>query len=347
MGGIIKMSAVSVLAAVLGTVCIIFPAVSAEGAKSGLILCGNIVIPSLFPFCVLALFCFKSGMIGWISRALSPVSRHVFHLSGEQFCVLLMSCLAGYPVGIKLAHTLYTQGKITLEEAQRMGLYCINAGPAFILTAVGEGMFGDRYYGRILLLGNIIATLIICIIAQAKHKPCITSPTKVAGPLSDAFVESAADASRSMFAICAWVVLFSSVLSIINCGLLPRKICRFFTYTLEVTTGALAAGNNILIIAAILSFCGLCVHCQVYSVAKEAAPPYSKFLAFRALHAAISVLFTYIFLKADDRAVHTITNNINIVRNNVSFTYASAAALILLSMFLCFSVSERKNMKFM
>ncbi len=345
-GKVIKIGTITIIAFFMGALCLLFPAISANGAREGLIICGNVVIPSLFPFCVLALFCFKSGIIGYIARFLSPFSKRIFHLSGEQFCVLIMSCLAGYPVGIKLIKTLCAQDAITAEQAKRMSLYCINAGPAFILTAVGEGMLGNRYYGRILLFANLMATLIICFVTEVRQTPPVSAVKKESTPISDAFVDATADAAKSIFGICGWVVLFSSILSIINCGVLPENVCKPLEYLFEVTTAAMAT-KNILLISAILSFCGLCVHCQVYSVGKGATAPYGKFLLFRAFHASISVLITYIFLKSDNRAIHTISNNISTVRNNVSFTYTSAIALIILSLVLCVSVSDRKNLKFM
>ena len=346
-GRVIKFGFITMLAITLTAICVMFPALTASGARSGLILCGNIVIPSLFPFCVLALFCEKSGIIATVSRFLAPISSKIFHLSGEKFCVLIISCLAGYPVGSRMICSLYDGGNITEAEAKRMSLYCINAGPAFILTAVGEGILGNGKMGRILFVANIIATLTIAVIAEARHSP--TSNSKKLNRLSagDAFVTATADASRAIFGICGWVILFSALLSLLNCGIMPTSIIALLSTFLEVTTAIIGANCNPLLISAILSFCGLCVHCQVYSILKQAAPKYGIFLVFRAIHAAISVGITYLFIKSDNTVLSVISNNVSARRQNISFTYASAIALILLCFLLVISVSERKKDKLM
>lgn len=347
MGRVFKLSAAAILIMVLGGVCLLFPAISASGAKEGLMLCGSIIVPSLFPFCVIALFGFKSGIFNKLSKALTPLSIRIFHLSGEKFCVFLMSMLAGYPVGARLVRALYEQKKININEAKRMLLYCVSAGPSFILTAVGEGILGDSYYGFALLISNLTATLILAFIIEFRNTEKLPKPQNNSMALSDAFVSATADASSSIMGICGWVVLFSAIISIINFLPLPYYLKRLLLLTSEVTNGTVCANKNIILIAVILSFCGFCVHSQIYSAAKEIAPKYIKFIIFRVLHAAISALITYLFVILDTRTIDTITNNVVAKRNNVSFSYASAAALIFLGVLLCASISEHKKIKFM
>ena len=342
-GKVIKFGALGFVCFFLCTLVLLFPNVSSGGAKSGILLCGEVIIPSLFPFCVLALFCQKSGLLLFFSKLFSPISKKVFHLSGEEFCIFLMSFFAGYPVGMRMIKEQYDKGRITQKKAQRMALYCINAGPAFIVSAIGGGMLGDRTTGKYLLLSQAFATLLLCFVIEFKNKADNTISSDNNLSLCDAFVESTADGAKAVFSICCWVILFSSFISVINCKILPSFIVKILNYSLEVTTGAAAANGNILIICALLSFAGFSVHCQVYSVGKNCAPKYSVFLIYRAIHAVISVTATFIFLMLDNRTVQTISNGINTVRENTSFTYASSAALILMSVFLIISVNSQKN----
>lgn len=321
------------------------PSFSLKGAIDGLMLCGNVIIPSLFPFCVISIFMFKSGIVNFVSRLIDKISRIVFHLSGEQFCVFLMSFLAGYPVGMRLICELAQAEKITLQQAKRMGLYCINAGPAFILVAVGEGILHDKDIGVILLLSNIIATIILEVAIEFNHKPAESVYIKKDVYLSDAFVEATAQASSSVFSICAWVVLFSSLISMLKFEVFPEFIHTYLCYISEVTTAIVFANRNILIIAAIISFGGLSVHCQVYSVGKKYSPPYPKFLLCRIIHAAISAGSTFILLKLTNKTVDTFSNGIKPIRHNLSFTYAGAVALVSLCLFLIVSTQIEKSKK--
>lgn len=345
MGKTIKLGGISLLALFLIAVCLIMPTVTAHGARSGLILCGNIVIPSLFPFCVLALFCENSNVIQVISRLISKFTEKIFHLSGEQFSILILSVLGGFPVGIRLIKAQHSAGKLSPEQAKRMGLYCISAGPAFIVTAIGEGMLGNRRMGILLLISNVLATLFLCFIIERPHKPTVSKLTIKRVSISDAFVEATAGAAKTVFGICGWVVLFATITELINSVALPKKLLAPILYSLEVTTAAITAERNVLLICAILSFCGFCVHCQIYSIGKEIAPNYAKFLLFRVIHGAVSCTITYTVLRLNPKIVSTLSNHIAPIRNNVSFTYSSALALVILSVCLIFSINDRKNNK--
>ncbi len=345
-GKVFKIGFVGFIAVALGTLTLCFPHLSAKGARDGLLMCGEIIIPSLFPFCVIALFCQKSGVLNLFAKILSPISKKLFHLTGEQFCAFLMSFTAGYPVGMKMIKALHNDGKISQSRAKRMALYSVNAGPAFIISAVGGGMLNDRTVGKYLLLAQAVATVLLAIIVEWRQCAENIETKCKEENLRDAFVESAADGASAVFGICGWVVLFSAFLSIINCGIFPTLFTKVISYCCEVTNGLYIASGNILVMSALLSFSGFSVHCQIYSLGKECAPKYSIFLACRLFHAAVSSAITYICLTLDIRTIKTLSNSVSTIRQNTSFTYASALALILMSVFLIISVSERKNLKY-
>ncbi len=340
-----KMSVLGIVVCFLMALVLLSPSASLCGTINGLMLCGNVIIPSLFPFCVLALFSFKSGVADFLALLISPFSKKLFHLSGKQFCVFLMSFLAGYPVGMKLICELAKSGEIDKEQAKRMALYCINAGPAFILVAVGDGMLADKICGMILLISSFTSTLILALITEIRHTPKSIAIPNEKAYISDAFVEGVAEASKSIFGICGWIILFSALLNTLSESFLPSIVTEFIGSLSEVTTAAVSAKGNMLKISAIISFGGLSVHCQVYSVGKEYAPKYAKFLLCRLLHAAMSAGLTYLLLKFYGKSVAVISNGTEIVRQNVSFTYASATALMLLCAFSVLSLSYSKRQR--
>lgn len=51
------------------------PSQAIEGAKNGLALCGNVIIPSLFPFFVLSSLVVDLGLAAYLGRALEKVMR--------------------------------------------------------------------------------------------------------------------------------------------------------------------------------------------------------------------------------------------------------------------------------
>ena len=61
---------------------IVFPAESVDAAKTGLALCANVIIPSLFPFFVLSSLVIQTGLASYAGRLMEPVMLPLFNVSG-------------------------------------------------------------------------------------------------------------------------------------------------------------------------------------------------------------------------------------------------------------------------
>ena len=78
-----------------------------NGALQGLLYCGNILIPSLFPFMVLSSFAVKSGLSEFAGRILAPLTKKIFHTDGCAGAIILLGLVGGFPIGAKRVVTLY------------------------------------------------------------------------------------------------------------------------------------------------------------------------------------------------------------------------------------------------
>ena len=79
------------------------PRQAIEGAKNGLTLCGNVIIPSLFPFFVLSSLVVDLGLAAYLGRALEGVMRPLFRVGGSCAAAVAMGFVGGYPVGARTA----------------------------------------------------------------------------------------------------------------------------------------------------------------------------------------------------------------------------------------------------
>ena len=104
----------AVLAAAFGLLA--FPADAADGARSGIGYCLNILVPSLFPFMVLSTFLVKSGLSEQIGKVLGGVTRTLFRLPGCTAATILMSMIGGYPVGARGIAALREGGFLTMDS---------------------------------------------------------------------------------------------------------------------------------------------------------------------------------------------------------------------------------------
>ena len=138
-----------------------WPQESMAAARDGLALCGNVIIPSLFPFFVLSSLVVELGMSRYLGRLLEGVMAPLFRVGGACSSALALGFVGGYPVGARTAIALYENGQCSKTEAERLLAFCNNSGPAFILGVVGTGIFASSRAGLLLYLAHIAASLCV------------------------------------------------------------------------------------------------------------------------------------------------------------------------------------------
>lgn len=320
---------------------IINPKPCREGAISGLLLCGRVIIPSLFPFTFCVLFIMKSGILEKIGF-LKPVTEKIFGLSPFLFSLVIMSFLGGYPVGAKLLNTCVAEKRLEPHTAGMMLNFCINAGPGFVIAAVGSGILGSQILGVILLLSHISASFVLWIILSFLIKDIKNESFK--NPRlnpAENFVLSVSESASSVMSICSFVILFSAVNSYIEFFSQKYTNLKFLTFLTEVTN-AVTKTNNIYIISFLLGFGGLCVWCQIIALGSDLKIRLMNFVLFRILHGVLSCLFTYFILNIFNITVPTLSNgrtfNFNLLYSSPSVTIS----LLIMCIIFIISISSKK-----
>jgi sporulation integral membrane protein YlbJ len=311
---------------------ILTPGPALAGARNGLTICGNTVIPSLFPFLVLSGFIIKSGLADRIGRLLEPATRHIFRLPGSAATALILGAVGGYPVGANAVSQLCKSGSLSKRDGERLLCFCINSSPAFIIGAVGAGLLGSANAGIILCVAHLTASLAIGLVMRVGapkktvYLPTVPQRRKADEGLTSAFVASVTGSIGSILTIAAFVVLFSSLNALLSSigftsflaglagRLLPTPISdpsfysRVVTGILEVTNGCAAAAGStgmvsLILIAVMLGWSGLSVQFQVISMVKDSGISTRPFILTRLLHMVFSALFTWALFSAFPSAI--------------------------------------------
>lgn len=322
---------------------ILKPEICKQGVATAVILCGRVLIPSLFPFSVCVLFIMKSGALSKL-KFLSPVTERLFGLPSDLFVIMLLSMLGGYPIGAKLINEAIENGRLTPEKGGKMLNYCTNAGPAFIVAAVGSGILNSKSLGYILLFSHLAASFIICIFYRFFSGKAFYSSNSKAQKISvaDNFVLSASDGAGVTINICGFVILFSAINSYIEYYSYKFPFLKPVLYLTEVTT-AVTKTKNIYLISFLLGFAGLCIWCQVLAVGKKIKINLFSFAVSRALHGALSSWLTALILKLFDITLPTFSNNQSFnALTSVSGT-ALSVALFIMGIVFIISLNGRRN----
>lgn len=248
----------------------------------GLTLCVKTMIPSLFPFMVIAELIVHSGIGRIVAR---PVSRSLGRLLGvgeAASCALFLGVLCGFPVGARAAASYYRSGEMDARELNHVLCFCNVPSSAFLLGAVGSSLFGNVRIGQMLLALVLIAALLVGLalrfllphrIVTSERRGAPVPQVGVGGSLLSSAIASAAG---SMQSVCATVLVFSALSGTLGqytdaLGL-PEATRAVLFGLLELSTGIVEAsalpdtGAAVVLCAAMAGWAGLSVHCQILSV---------------------------------------------------------------------------------
>lgn len=277
--------------------------------SSGLALCAKSLVPSLFPFAVLSELIASGRVIrGALCRVFAPIGR-LLALSEEGLCALILGMLCGFPIGTRCAVNAYRGGRLGREEAERLlGIVC-PPSPGFLLGAVGVSLFNDRAFGVHLYLSVLLSVLLTGVILRvlgrkrkaalprAKKSFSFESPTS---PIARRLTNAVRSATESMLLVCAYVVLFSTLVGALELILAPLGLPQWLSATLfsvfELSGGVKHAAalsspaSARLICAMAVGWSGISVHCQTLSLCDGTDLSLRPYLCAKFLQSALTVL---------------------------------------------------------
>lgn len=350
----------ALFAAAFGAGLLFFPAAASYGAMRGLEYCLIILVPSLFPFMALSAYLVKSGISDSLGRVLGPVTRILFRLPGCTAATILMSMVGGFPVGARGISALHQQGAITDRQAARMASFCVNAGPAFVISVVGVGLLGNPAAGAVLLgaqLGGSVILGILLGFTEPKKAAAASAPR--AGQSASPLIDSTVDAARGTMNLCAFVILFSVLIALLRetgaASFLAQLLLRFgfptavcgasLSVLLEVTGGCFdiaALGGSAALFAFALGWGGLCVHFQVLSSLTKI--PFSRpvFLLHQLIKGLFSAVLAVVLFRIFPQSAPVFQNTSGALNGELSGSPAAAAALVFLCVVLLCSIGAEK-----
>lgn len=257
-----------ILAACAMLVIILDTKTAIISAREGVELCICTIIPSLFPFFVLSSI-INSCLLGQHFRLFQPLGRLCKIPKGTE-SLLILGLIAGYPIGAQLIAQSYQEGKLTKSAARRMLGFCNNAGPAFFF-GIASPLFTSAKTIWILWGVHILSALVTGYVLPSE----ITKPVQISSSAGISFPAALQKALRTTGTICGWVLLFRVVLGFCNrwfFWLFPVSLQILLSGFLELSNGCVllhnisSEGMRFLLAGTMLSFGGMCVGMQTFSV---------------------------------------------------------------------------------
>ena len=296
--------------AYIALMILLYPQNAIMYAKSGLYLCYDVIIPSLFPFFICSGLLIYSGFTKVLSRIAGPVMRPVFNVGGAGSTALTLGIVSGYPLGALTACQLYESGYLSKTETERLLAFCNNSGPLFILGAVGSAIYSSGKIGVVLYISHILSTFLVGFLfrfyARNKHTAPAYSVTQTEDDFSQVFSKVLASSINSILTVCGAVIFFGVISGIVTTHLpVGDTINSVICGILELTGGTKAISQTALPItvkltlsAFVVGFAGICVHIQVASIVSKYHLSLMPYILGKLSHGLFSALFTYLYFLA-------------------------------------------------
>lgn len=239
-----------------------------QGATDGLLLCLQVIIPSIFPFIFLSML-----LCNYWKNINIPLLRPICKATGipeNMQSILLLAAIGGYPVGAQAVSQAYSDQSITKDQAKRLLGFCNNAGPSFIFGLLST-LFDRKIIVLTLWLIHIGSALFVGILLPNKQNAKKIELDYSCRPIPEILHSSLLVTGI----ICGWVILFRILLHFLEtmlASVLDPTVLPILFGVLELSNGCIALNmiaseaTRFIVASALLSMGGLCVAMQTVSV---------------------------------------------------------------------------------
>lgn len=285
-----------------------YPAELMAGAREGLRLSAERIVPALFPVGVLAVCLMKMGYDPGASGAAAKLTSAFFGLPGCCALPILLGLLGGYPLGAQLCALQYREGRIDRCDAIRLSAVCNNAGPAFLIGVLGTAL-GDPKLGVFLYLIQLASVLLVGLLLRRDGDRTEGSHSSQTGCAGGGFFallpSSVGEAAAGMLRLTGSIVFFRAAIAGIQALFplfgLPLPLRAALSGFLELAGGssllcALPSPFAFLLASGLSAWGGLCVHLQAAAFLRSEGLPMKRYLLGKLLTSLISALMAIFLL---------------------------------------------------
>lgn len=306
---------------------LLFPLPSFEGAKSGLLLWFNTVLPTLLPFIIVSNLVINTGIANLLGKFLYPVFHLVFRVSPNGCYPALIGLLSGIPVGAKAISDLVDSNNLDVNEGQYILSFSNNPSPIFIMTYIAISQLHMPSIRFHLIFINYISGVISGLIYFKLIPTVMTNRLKIANrhnysvcslksdkALSSReksiqfdfkiFDRAIMDGFEVVTKVGGYIILFSIPAKILSASkFINSYIKDLFISLLEITTGINHISNNsynikikIVLIVAITAFGGISALAQTHSVINNSRLSIFTYFKNKIIHMLIATILAIIYI---------------------------------------------------
>lgn len=264
----------------------------------------NSLFPALFPMFVFSSILIDLGIIEIIAKSKSNILKKIFNINSSSIFIFIMSMFSGFPSSAKYINELYNKKLLTKYEAEKIILFSHFANPMFIIGTISLSFLNNKNLCFIIIFSHYIVNFIIGLCIRGFH---INNDSNIDISYKNVNIgtsisKSILNAINTLLLILGTVTFFLIITTIIDINFnlnLPLKTI-IFSIT-EMTQGIrhisllnISLKLKCTFITMILSFGGLSIHLQTFSIINDLKLKYSHYLLSRIVHCLMSGIITFL-----------------------------------------------------
>lgn len=264
------------------------------------------IVPTLFPIYIITDLLANYNGFYYLSKLFGKFMEKVFKMKKETSFIFLLSIISGFPSNSKYIKMMLDNKTINIKEANKLLTFTHFSNPLFIIESIGINFLHNKKIGLLILVIHYITNIIIGFFYRNYYVnlDSIIILKKDKESFVNCLTNSIYKTIKILLLLFGIITFFMLITSILKTNLkINSFILNIICGLLEMTQGIyyIASSNiNIILKASIitffLSFGGISIHMQVFSILKDYNLKYSNYLLARIFHGLISFSLVYLVL---------------------------------------------------
>ena len=254
----------------------------------------------------------SSGAGEAFGRLFSRLMQWLFGLSGAGASAVFLGSMCGFPIGAKTAVGLLDRNAISKTECEHLLTFTNNPGSAFLITAVGMSLYGNRRLGVLLYVTVLGSGFVVGFLARfflRRHDEPVEHPHFPSGLHIggvETFTGAVSGAATGMLTVCAYVIFFSALTGALGCAVSDGQGgatgYALLSGLLEMTGGISLAATlsdprwGLILTATFAGWSGISVHCQIMSLCSGRGLSFKPYLLAKAFQGLLCGLVMTVIL---------------------------------------------------
>ncbi len=278
-------------------------------------LCINKLFPTLIPFMIISNILINYNYIYDLSNMLNPIMSK-FKVNKNCSFAFIMSIFSGTPSNAKYLKDLLDNNLITENDCIKCLKFCHFTNPIFIIGTIGYTYFHNKKLGLIILISQYLSSILIGLFSKKENTIIYNNIKRNNSNKSffKIFNESIISTFNALLLVLGIISTCLIITCILNKYININSNYKFIFGLIEITQGLNYLFNSNLsiilklsITSFLISFGGISIHMQVFSILENKKIRYKPYLISRIIHGILSVIIvlllssfiriTYIYTK--------------------------------------------------